>query len=144
MCQSAWTIGPMLHFNISEKKVKPSFAIEAAYWNYTIVPYSVDMAIEFEKKKIRLYTEGQTGIGFAGVSFGPVIEIQTEAKKIKLGYQGSVWSNYFLGFDYRVRKIDNKKHHCPGIYAKLPFHLRDENGEKRTSNNSNSSWDWDD
>ena len=71
-----WMLGPMLHFNISQKKMHPSFGIELAYWNYAHYPYSIDGAIEFEKKKIRIYSEAQTGIGVLGFSLGPVVEFQ--------------------------------------------------------------------
>src|SRR5687768_7025122 len=140
LAQSIWTIGPMLHVNFGAGKVRPSVALECAYWNFDGFPYSVDFAAEFEKKKMRFYSELQTGVGLAGISAGPVVEFQKEESKVKLGWQGSVWGNYFLGFDIRARFIDKKAFFCPGVYVKGGFNGRDENGKKIES----SSFDWDD
>lgn len=137
--QEVWTIGPMLHYNFGGGKRSASFAIEAAYWNIYNFPYGVDFAIEFDKRKLRLYSELQTGIGVAGIAVGPVIEFNREEGKTLLGVQGSAWANYFLGFDYRFRKIGEQKFHAPGIYAKLPIAR---SGFEESS--SSSSWDWDD
>jgi hypothetical protein len=138
--QSIWTAGPMLHVNFGAGKATFSWAIEVAYWNFDGFPYSVDAAMEFDKRKTRIYSELQTGVGLAGISAGPVLEFQKEESKLKLGWQGSVWGNYFLGFDIRARFIDSKTFFCPGMYVKGAFMGRDENGEKVES----SSFDWDD
>jgi hypothetical protein len=128
-------IGPMLHVNMANKKRPVSFGIELSYWNYDHFPYSVDGCVEFEKGKIRLYSEVQTGIGIAGISAGPVLEFQTKAHVVKIGYQASIWGNYFLGFDVRFRHIDKENYICPGIYGKLPLgHYGDGSG---------NDWDWD-
>jgi hypothetical protein len=129
-------IGPMLHLNIANKKRPLSFGIELSYWNYDNFPYSVDGCVEFEKGKIRLYSEVQTGIGVAGISAGPVLEFQTTAHAVKVGYQASIWGNYFLGFDVRLRRIGKETYICPGIYGKLPFGY----GEGPDGDND---WDWD-
>ena len=129
-CQSVWTAGPMLHFNIGGGKSKTSFGIEVAYWNFSHFPYSYDFCTEFEKKRIRLYSEFQTGIAVAGISAGPVIEFQTDSSKVKLGFQTSVWANYYLGVDIRTRFIGGKAFFCPGSYVKVGFNARDENGDK--------------
>ena len=47
LAQEIWTVGPMLHVNFGREKPTVSFAIEAAYWNITTFPYSVDFGIEF-------------------------------------------------------------------------------------------------
>ncbi|MBL7932915.1 MAG: hypothetical protein JNL60_13490 [Bacteroidia bacterium] len=142
--QTIWTLGPMLHVNFGGEKVRVSYALELAYWNFRNVPYSVDFAMEFERKRIRLYSEAQTGVGVAGIAAGPVIEIQTDKPALRVGLQGSVWANYFLGFDFRFRYIDKKKLYCPGIYVKVPFYARDENGEKIESSSSSSRSGFDD
>jgi hypothetical protein len=143
--QTIWTVGPMLHVNFGgkegEKKVKVSYALEFAYWNFSRFPYSFDFAAEFGKKRIRLYTEAQTGIGIAGISAGPVLEIQTDKSACKLGFQTTVWANYFLGFDYRYRRIDKTNFNCIGTYVKGGFNARDENGEKIESSGSYHHWD---
>lgn len=137
--QSIWTAGPMLHININDKKLKCSYSLEVAYWNFKGFPWSIDGAIEFERKKLRLYTEAQTGFGLAGFSSGPVLEINREEKKTNLGWQSSVWGNYYLGFDIRYRKINGKKFFCLGSYFKTGFNARDKNGNeiKSSSNNFN-------
>jgi hypothetical protein len=140
--QEVWTIGPMLHYNFGGGKKTTSFAIEAAYWNIYKFPYGLDFGIEFDKQKVRLYSEVQTGIGITGVALGPVVEFNSAEHHTRLGVQGSVWANYFLGFDYRFRTIDNQTFHAPGIYGKLPVA---QSGFEESS--SNSSWgdfdDWD-
>lgn len=141
--QSIWTIGPMLHININDKKLKCSYSLEVAYWNFNGFPWSIDGALEFERKKFRLYTEGQTGFGLGGISSGPVLEFNKEDKKTYLGWQSSVWGNYYLGFDIRYRKINGKKFFGLGTYLKTGFNGRDKNGDKIKSS-SNSYNDWDD
>ena len=121
LAQEVWTIGPMLHWNFGGEKRSPSFSIEAAYWNIKAFPHSVDFGIEFDRGKLRLYTEAQTGIGVTGISLGPVVEFNFTEGKVRAGAQGSCWLNYFLGIDYRLRFIDKKKFNCVGIYGKLPF-----------------------
>lgn len=137
--QEIWTIGPMLHLNFGGEKRSTSFAIETAYWNVDGFPYSVDLGLEFERKRFRLYSEGQTGILLTGLSFGPVIEFQ-KGNGIHVGVQGSCWINYGLGVDYRMRFIDHQKIKSVGLYAKLPISTSglDEDGD------SSSDWDsWD-
>lgn len=132
-----WMIGPMLHFNFSEKKMHTSFGVELAYWNYEKFPYSIDGGIEFEKGKFRFYTEGQTGIGLLGISMGPVMEYRKEIKNMHLGFQGSVWANYFGGIDLRYRAVGGTSVFSPGLYFKLPLGLGDSDGDF-------DDWDWDD
>lgn len=121
LAQEIWSIGPMLHINFGGEKRTTSFAIEAAYWNIDRFPYSVDFAIEFDRGAVRLYSEAQTGIGLAGVSVGPVIEFARNPGGVRLGMQGTVWANYFLGVDYRLRFIRGNRFHCLGFYGKLPI-----------------------
>lgn len=137
--QQVWMLGPMLHFNISQKKMHPSFGIELSYWNYSHYPYSIDCAIEFEKKKIRIYSEAQTGIGIAGFSLGPVIEFRMDEHNVKLGAQGSLWANYFGGFDIRLRMIGGHSYFSPGLYFKIPLVPGESEG-----NYHHHDWDWDD
>lgn len=120
LAQEVWTIGPMLHVNFGRGKPTVSFAIEAAYWNITNVPHSVDFGIEFDRRKTtRFYSELQTGIGVAGVSVGPVLQVGG-GDGAKLGLQGTAWINYYIGVDYRMRFFRDQKHHAVGLYAKLP------------------------
>jgi hypothetical protein len=140
--QTIWTAGPMIHVNIGKEKTRVSYSLEFAYWNFSRVPYSFDFCIEFERKRVRLYSEAQTGIGIAGISAGPVIEFQADNHATKFGFQSSIWGNYFLGFDARVRFIDKKTLFCPGTYLKVGFAGRDKYGNKTSG--SGNDWDWDD
>jgi len=119
--QELWTIGPMLHVNFGVEKRTTSFAIEVAYWNLKSFYYSIDGAIEFDRHRIRLYSELQTGIGLTGISLGPVFEVNTKEGKFHAGIQGSAWINYILGVDYRIRWINKTNYQCFGGYVKLPI-----------------------
>lgn len=133
-----FTLGPMLHLNIGGEKIRPSFGLEFAYWNYNDFPYSMDFGFDIQKGAFRIYTEAQTGLGLAGLSAGPYWEIKKAAPD-KIGLQASVWGNYFLGGDLRFRFAKGETIFAPGIYAKLPWFKDPEHHES-----SNSSWgDWD-
>jgi hypothetical protein len=139
--QQLWTIGPMLHVNFGGEKRSTSFTIEASYWNIKSFPYSVDFAIEFDRKKVRLYSEAQTGIGITGISLGPVLQFC--GKGTKFGVQGSCWINYIVGVDYRIRYIPDETFHCVGFYAKFPIVMKGPEGDDGSF--SWSEWDdWDD
>jgi hypothetical protein len=78
----AVTVGPMLHLNFEQKsKPQVSFSVEAAYWmipdGFWPRPLSIDIGIEMERFKTRIYSEIQTGALFAGISAGPVLELQS-------------------------------------------------------------------
>ena len=123
--QSIWTIGPMLHVNFGGgQKKSVSFALETAYWNVAGWPYSVDFGVEFDRKKTRLYSEFQTGIGLAGASAGPVFQFGKDSGP-KLGLQVTTWVNYYLGLDYRMIFMRHEKRMAVGTYAKLPVATHD-------------------
>lgn len=126
-----WMFGPMIHFNFGNNECHASYGLELAYWKYDHFPYSLDGGIEFEKKKIRVYSEGQTGLGLVGVSLGPAIEFRTAEKAVKVGIQGSCWANYFGGVDLRFRSIAGTSFFSPGVYFKLP--LGGSSGEHHSS-----------
>jgi hypothetical protein len=119
LSQEIWTVGPMLHVNFGRGKPTVSFAIEVAYWNVAKFPHSVDFGIEFDRRKTtRFYSELQTGIGVAGVSAGPVLQVGG-GDGAKLGLQATGWINYYIGLDYRMRFFRGQKHHSAvGLYAK--------------------------
>jgi hypothetical protein len=142
VAQEIWSIGPMLHLNFGREKPTVSFAMEVAYWNVTNFPHSVDFGIEFDRRKTtRFYSELQTGIGIAGISVGPVLQVGG-GDGAKLGIQGTGWINYYVGLDYRMRFFRDQKHHAFGLYAKLPVvtsGLEDGDGD-----NDGGDWgDWD-
>lgn len=134
-----WMIGPMLHTNFGIDGIHFSLALEASYWDITHFPYGYDAGIEFEKNKVRIYTELQSGIGLAGISGGPVLQLPTIENKAKLGFQGSVWANYFVGIDLRLRVIDDTKYFCPGVYGKLPVKFYSADTDT-TNSSSHSDW----
>ena len=140
LAQEIWTVGPMFHINFGKEKRTTAFSIEAAYWNITRFIYSVDVGLEIERGKLRLYSEGQTGIGVTGVSLGPVVEFNFPESKTRLGVQGSCWINYILGVDYRIRFIDHQKFNYIGFYGKLPVSTNGFDDDGR----STSYDDWDD
>jgi len=140
--QTIWTVGPMLHVNFGGgQKKSVSFAVEAAYWNVAKWPYSFDFAIEFDRRKTRLYSEFQTGIGVAGISGGPVFQFGKDSGP-KLGLQVTSWVNYYIGLDYRMIFLRNEKRMAVGTYAKVPVAT---NGLESSSGHSHSHWDsdWD-
>lgn len=143
LAQEIWTIGPMFHINFGAEKRTTAFSIEAAYWNITHFIYSFDAGLEIERGKLRLYTEGQTGLGVTGVSLGPVVEFNFPESKTRLGIQGSCWINYILGVDYRMRFIDHQKFHYVGFYGKVPMATSglDEDGDSSTSLSDWDDWD---
>lgn len=145
LSQEIWTIGPMLHINLGGEKKRFSFAIEGSYWNLNHFFYGVDGGIEFEKNRIRIYSELQTGFGLAGIALGPLLEINTFQGKAHLGMQSSVWANYFVGVDYRRRWVDKTKYNCFGLYLKVPMaKSKSGSGSDPFDGGSNHSYDdWD-
>ena len=135
-----FTAGPTVHLNFGESKFNISYGFEVAYWDYNHFPYSLDAGIEIGGRKFRIYSEEQTGVGFIGVSAGPVIQYNFAESRCNLGFQYSFWMNYYVGIDMRFRYLDNKKAYSPGVYAKLPFGY---GIYKDAENHHHSSWDFD-
>lgn len=134
------TAGPMLHWNFGTGRSGLSFGVEAAYWDYppgaplmdggVEVPgdgeigYGLDLGMEWEKGKFRLYAEPQLGMTVAGIAIGPVLEWNTGKPGVQCGAQGSAWANpIFAGADVRGRMIGGGKYLAPGLYGKLPIPL---------------------
>lgn len=139
--QKVWMFGPMIHFNFGSEKMHVSYGVELSYWNYDRFPYSFDGAVEFEKQKVRVYTEAQTGIGFVGLSVGPVMEYRKTENKIALGAQCSAWGNYFGGIDLRLRVLEEGIVFSPGLYLKLPVGEGIWNGEYHGEHHHWDDWD---
>jgi hypothetical protein len=138
--QQIWSVGPMIHFNFGGEKPRVSYAVEVAYWNLEHFFYSIDGGLELESGKIRLYSEMQTGFGLAGIACGPVLEFNTRQGSTHLGIQGSLWANYFLGADFRLRRVNKTTYTCIGIYAKAPFASSGLDGD---NDGHDFDWDWD-
>jgi hypothetical protein len=168
--QEIWTIGPAIHVNFArQEKVKVSYAIEFAYWNLSNFYHSIDGGFEYERNKVRLYSEIQTGFKVGGISCGPVIEFSTQGEGTHVGIQGSVWTNYFVSTDFRKRWINHKSYTSFGLFAPSKFLCNfpapgdtwivrrldclerriEENNKKSANtdydynNTGSSSWDWD-
>lgn len=131
----------------SGSKIHISYGLEFAYWNFNHFPYSVDAGVEFGNKKLRIYSEFQTGIVLIGASAGPVYQYNFAEKTSHLGFQTTYWVNYFFGLDFRMRWIEHKSYKSPGVYVKLPLvpDMFDSSSDSTnsSSNNSHNSWDWD-
>lgn len=137
--KQTWMFGPMIHINFGGEKPRVSYALEFSYWNYQNFPYSFDFAFEIEREKMRIYSEAQTGIAIAGLAAGPVLEYALKNQNLKLGFQGSIWANYFWGFDIRARSIGGETFFSPGTYLKLPTAIFSED----FGDGDSSDWDWD-
>jgi hypothetical protein len=126
-CGAAWDyfamIGPMAHFKIGSRGGPSwSLGLEASYWSLRHFPLGADAGIEYDSRGLaRLYAEGEFGLGAAGAAFGPVAEI---GRGFRLGGQGSLWANYFIGADCRVRKAWSLPlEPSAGVYLKIPAHV---------------------
>ncbi len=116
-------IGPMIHYNIGSQENKFSFAIEGSAWAINTnlpVPPSIDLGIEFERKKLRVYSELQTG-ALLGVSLGPVVEFSENDPVF--GFQSSIWASFITGLDLRYRRINRENFYAPGFFVKLPVSM---------------------
>ena len=119
------TFGPMIHCNFSDNGYHFSWGLEAAVYKGASneelkkgIP-GVDLGIEFERTKVRLYSEFEYGFAFYGAAIGGFWENDWENHKNSFGPQGSVWLNFFAGVDMRFRGSDNGTVLSPGWYAKL-------------------------
>lgn len=145
LSQEIWTIGPMVHLNFGGEKKRMSYSLEFAYWNLDHFYYSVDGGIEFEQKKIRIYSEIQTGIGVTGISCGPLLEINKQDRQAHIGFQTTAWLNYFIGADFRKRWVNKTRYNCVGMYAKIPVAASGLSSSNSNSSNNSSHhhWNWD-
>jgi hypothetical protein len=114
-------VGPMFHYNIGGENNRFSFSLEGSAWvtNSNLpLPPSVNLGIEFERKKVRVYSELQTG-ALLGLSLGPVIEFSENDPMF--GFQSSIWAAFFTGFDMRYRRINKTNIYAPGFFIKAPI-----------------------
>ena len=109
------TIGPLFHVNFGGEEGDFSFNL-----NEGVLPmHSIDLGFEAQRKKVLFYCEYQVGLIWAGASVGPVLEYNGNAAQV--GFQGSVWGDYFLGLDFRLRKIIHQPLvYAPGVMFKIP------------------------
>ncbi|WP_276498820.1 hypothetical protein [Pontibacter litorisediminis] len=136
--QDVFSVGPALHFNFGDKKPKVSWGVEASLWWFEDqFPVSGNLGFDRRKGSTVLYMQAQTGIGIAGVSAGPFLELRKEDMPV-LGLQTDYWVNYFAGLNYRVRYSGEGTQKALGVYVKAPlsYGLEEENEEE-------DDWDWD-
>ena len=98
--QTIYTIGPTIHICFGKSSVIYNYGVEGAVWNSKGL--GIDAGFEFYKTGFRFYTEIEAVMGFMGASIGPVIEFPLK-EDIRLGFQESLWINYYLGVDYKRR-----------------------------------------
>ncbi len=112
-------VGPKVNFNFSKTGHRFSGGIEVSAWTMGNLPLPVgaDAGVDFERDRIRLYGEVQTG-SFIGVSAGPVLEFTKEGHAV--GFQSSIWSAFIIGTDFRYRRINNANYYSPGVFIKVP------------------------
>jgi hypothetical protein len=112
-------VGPKLNFNFGNNEHRFSGGLEISAWmtGDLPLPISIDAGVDFEKDRIRLYSELQAGM-ILGLSAGPVIEFTREGHTV--GFQGSGWAAFFLGTDFRYRRINKTNYFAPGLFFKIP------------------------
>lgn len=144
--QHVFTAGPMFHLNFGGgQKAQGSFGLEVAYWNvFGALPYGFDLGVDFEKNRLRIYSEAQTGIYFGGLSAGPYLEFPKDAPA-RLGLQTSLWANAFVGIDFRARFGRGESRFAPGLYGKYLWTPGGNLREKFEENHPDeeNDWDWD-
>lgn len=113
-------VGPKFNFNFGNNDHRFSGGLEFSAWTtgYLPLPFGADAGIDFERDRIRLYGELQTGM-LLGISAGPVIEFTRDGHAV--GFQGSGWAAFFLGADFRYRRINNTNYFAPGLFFKVPI-----------------------
>ena len=112
-------IGPKINFNFGNNDHRFSGGLEVSTWTVgdLPLPFGADAGVDFERDRIRLYGELQTGM-LLGISAGPVIEFTRDGHAV--GFQGSGWAAFFLGADFRYRRINKTNYFAPGLFFKIP------------------------
>ncbi len=130
-----FTIGPVISWNFSDKQCKFSGGFEFGILALPIITennnetfLSLELGLDFERAKSRLYSEFKLikyipGKGIPviyGISAGPVMEWDKTAKTT-YGFQSTVYTWYFVGANFKYRRINGKNHFGPGMFFKIPF-----------------------
>ncbi len=120
--QAVYTIGPTVHYSFNKTFHRFSYGVEAATWDFKNMSiFGFDLGIEFYNAGFRVYSELETGAVLFGGSVGPVIEHNFN-ENTKVGFQVGLWTNYYLGFDYKRRYFENdKENYSTGSYFKFMF-----------------------
>ena len=132
--QDVSSVGPAIHFNFGDKKPKVSWGVEASLWWFEDqFPISGNLGFDRRKGSTILYMQAQTGVGIAGISAGPYLELRKEDNPV-LGVQTDYWLNYYAGLNYRVRYSGEGNQKALGFYFKAPLPIGPD---------TEHEWDWD-
>ena len=131
-----YTIGPTINFNFGNKQCKVTGGLEFGiigipieYNDYSGGVLSLELGLDFEKNRNRLYTEirftqyaeNKKGLPILfGISAGPVLEWGKDCKTA-IGIQSSAYGWLILGAHFRYRYVNNKSTYSPGMFLKIPF-----------------------
>ncbi|WP_144266350.1 hypothetical protein [Pontibacter ummariensis] len=138
--QDVFSVGPAIHFNFGEKKPKVSWGVEAAVWWFEDqFPISGNLGFDRRRGSTVLYMQAQTGVGVAGISAGPYLELRKEDSPV-LGLQTDYWLNYYAGLNYRVRYSGEGNQKALGFYLKAPLSV---GGDVEDEDEDDWDWDWD-
>ena len=118
----AFTFGPIINFHLSSF-LDNSYGVEGAYWRNITgsrLPWGFDFGMETSQNNYSVYSELQIGLGFYGLSVGPVYEnTYANPSAGSLSLQASVWLNAFIGTAYRYKASKYyKQPHALSIYYK--------------------------
>lgn len=120
-------IGPTIHYNIGDGLKNISGGLEFSYWNWeqtndlNLLPIGMDIGIEFEKSKTRIYSELETGL-IIGASIGYVYEMNDNQNTS--GFQCSIWGAVYGGIELRYR-VNDTNYFAPGGFFKFPLYKRE-------------------
>ena len=128
-----YTIGPTINWNFRNKQCKVSGGIELGIIGI-LIEYnennggvlSLELGLDFEKNRNRLYTEirftqyNKYSPVLVGISAGPVLEWGKDCKTA-IGIQTSAYGWCIAGINFRYRYVNNKSTYGPGMFLKIPF-----------------------
>lgn len=111
-------VGPRITYHLNGEGFLNNlgFGLEISKWYSGF--FGFDVGIEFGKKRMVMYSEGQVGLGLLGTSLGPYINFLNPTKKI--GIQSTTWVNFLLGGQYRYRSQEPIQKSSLGLYLTLP------------------------
>jgi hypothetical protein len=118
-------LGPTIHYNFGGGSKSFSWGIEASSWISVIKgpdspPIGLDLGVEFERGKLRLYSELESGMMFGG-SVGYAHEFTADGNTG--GLQCSMWLAVFGGIEWRYRRMNKQNYFVTGGFLKLPVYV---------------------
>ena len=128
-----YTIGPTINWYFGSKQCKVSGGLELGiigipieYNDNNSGVLSMELGLDFEKNRNRLYTEirftqyNKYSPVLVGLSAGPVLEWGKDCKTA-IGIQTSAYGWCIVGANFRYRYVNGKSSYGPGMFLKLPF-----------------------